>query len=418
MRRRAVTDPTPGVTRDPIEAVCRLNGKEVILVDTGGFSLDPDALQRLVREKTLAWLVSAHLILFVLDIEETTKEDEEFLNRLHPYRDKVILVVNKMDTAEKELLLYEKHRFGFHRIVGVSAEHGRNIPALRREIEAFLVDRTPHGRTDAAGSEAALCLSLLGRPNTGKSTLLNTVLGMEKSIVSDIPGTTRDVIEGYFSFRKKKIRILDTAGIRRKNRIEDALEYYSVNRSIKTIEESDVVILLIDALADVSEQDKKIAGLVMKRGKGLILCLNKWDLLDKVPNRLRAVRDRVEFLFPAAEHLPLVPVSAKTGEGVENLLSIAVKVDREMDKRIETGELNRALEKWKTRFSLPLKTNIRIRYMTQTGTRPARFVIFVNSRRGFPSSYAHYLTNRLREDFGFRHVPIHIEIRKAVASSP
>ncbi len=416
LKRRAVTDPTPGVTRDPVEALCRLNGRNVVLVDTGGFSLDPDALQKQVREKTFSSIASADLILFVVDIEETTQEDEEFLNRLHPFRDRVILVANKMDTAAKEILLHEKHEFGFKRVVGVSAEHGRNIQALAREIESFFTEHAAPAGTAASRPEAALCLSLLGRPNTGKSTLLNTVLGLEKSIVSDVPGTTRDVIEGYFTFRKKTLRILDTAGIRRKNRIEDALEYYSVNRAIKTIEESDVVVLLIDALVDVSEQDKKIAGLVMKRGKGLILAMNKWDMLEKVPNRLRAVRDRIEFLFPAAEHLPLLPLSAKTGEGVEKLLATAITVDREMDKRVETGELNRALESWKTRFSLPLKTNVRIRYMTQTGTRPARFVVFVNSRRSFPQSYAQYLTNRLREDFGFRHVPIQIEIRKAASS--
>jgi GTP-binding protein len=240
----------------------------------------------------------------------------------------------------------------------------------------------------------------------------------EKSIVSEIPGTTRDVIEGMFHFRKKTMRILDTAGIRRKNRIDEPIEYYSVNRAIKTIDESDVVILLVDATAEFSEQDKKIAGLVLDRGKGLVVCLNKWDLVEKLPNRLQAVKDRIEFLFPDAVHLPLIPVSAKTTEGIEKILTTALRVNEEMYKRVDTGELNRALETWKAKFNIPLKKNTRIRYMTQTGIHPAHFVLFVNARRGFPQSYLQYLKNRLREEFGFRHVPIQIEIRKAVKSNP
>jgi GTP-binding protein len=418
MKRRAITDPTPGVTRDPVEAVWSVNGRSAVLVDTGGFSLEADDLQRLVREKTLAWLRQADLVLFVIDVEGLTQEDEELLHQLQPFRDKVILVANKTDTAQKELLLYEQHRLGFQRLVGVSAEHGRNIPALLREIDAFFRERAGGPPGAERPSAAELSLALLGRPNTGKSTLLNAILGMEKSIVSDVPGTTRDVVEGFFTFRTKALRILDTAGIRRKNRIENALEYYSVNRAIRTIEESDVVVLLIDALSELSEQDKKIAGLVLKRGKGLVLCLNKWDLVEKIPNRLRAVKDRIEFLFPAAEHLPVIPVSAKTGEGIERLLATALKVNEEMDKRVDTGELNRALEAWKEKFAIPLKKNTRIRYMTQTDTRPARFVLFVNARRGFPRTYLQYLKNRLREDFGFRHVPIQIEVRKAAKSGP
>jgi GTP-binding protein len=417
--RRAITDPTPGVTRDPIEARCRLNGREVVLVDTGGFSLDEDAMQQQVRHKMFEQCAWADLILFVVDIEELTPEDEEFRHRLHPFRDKIILVVNKMDNEKKELLLYEKYALGFQKTIGISAEHGRNVRALTGEMERFLSEST-NGAARSVRGEAApdIVISLLGRPNTGKSTFLNRIVGMEKSIVSEVPGTTRDVIEGYFNFKRRTLKMLDTAGIRRKNRIDNPVEYYSVNRAIKTIEDSDVVILVVDARAEFSEQDKKIAGLVLGRGKGLVLALNKWDLVSSLPNAKRAVVDRIHFLFPDAEHIPTVPVSAKTGEGVEKVLSTVIRVREEMRKRIDTGELNRAFKEWKAAYDIPLKKNIRIRYITQEGVDPVRFIIFVNTRRGFPQSYLRYLKNRIREQFGFRHVPVQIEIRKSQSSTP
>jgi GTP-binding protein len=416
-RRRAITDPTPGVTRDPIEARCQIGGHEVMLVDTGGFYLAEDAFQKQVREKALAQCAAADLILFVVDIEELTAEDEEFSQLLHPHRDNIILVVNKMDSDKKEMLLHEKHALGFPRTIGVSAEHGRNIRSLTIEIERALERKAETGRQAvSSGIMHDIVISLLGRPNTGKSTFLNRILGMEKAIVSDVPGTTRDVIEGFIEFRKKILKILDTAGIRRKNRIDTSLEYYSVNRAIKTIEESDVVILLVDALQEFSEQDKKIAGLVLGRGKGLVLALNKWDLVPTVKNAEHAILDRIRFLFPDAEHIPTIPVSAYTGLGVEKVLSTVLRVRAEMCRRVETGELNRALKEWKARYDIPLKKNTRIRYITQESVDPVRFIVFVNARRGFPQSYLRYLKNRIREQFGFRHIPLQIEIRKSQSS--
>jgi GTPase len=416
MQRRAITDPTPGVTRDPIEARCRIGSREVTLIDTGGFTLDEDDIPTQVRNKMLARCDTADLILFVIDINDSTKEDEEFRQRLHPFRDKIILVVNKMDDSAKELLLYEAYALGFSRTIGISAEHGRNLRALTAEIERALGERPPPLPAEHVETHPEIVLALLGRPNTGKSTFLNSILGMEKSIVSDIPGTTRDVIEGFFEFRKRRLKILDTAGIRRKNRIEEPVEYYSVNRAIKAIEDTDVVVLLVDARAEFSEQDKKIAGLVLDRGKGLVLALNKWDLMKQMPNTLEAVRDRICFLFPDAEHLPLIPLSAKTGDGIEKILSTVITVRAEMTKRVDTGELNRALKNWKETYDIPLKKNIRIRYLTQESIDPVRFILFVNARRGFPQSYLRFLKNRIREDFGFRHIPIQIEIRKSQSS--
>jgi GTP-binding protein len=412
MKRRAITDPTPGVTRDPIEAEWSVNGRSLILVDTGGFTLQEDSLQELIKNKIFSLIDDAALILFVLDNDDTTQEDMEFIQKLNQYREKIILVINKIDTAEKEISFYEKHELGFKRMVGVSAEHGRNISSLIDEVDEYFNKNEINTAGQPFQEPSDIKIAILGKPNTGKSTLVNSILNEEKSIVSDIPGTTRDVLEASFYFQKRKFTILDTAGIRKKNKIENPIEYYSVNRAIKSIDESDVVVLLADAQSSFTEQDKKIAGLVERRGKGLILCLNKWDIIEKKPNLFEAMKDRIEFLFPLAKTLPVLPVSAKTHEGIEKLLSTVVKVNDELSIRVDTGELNRALSDWKNKFSLPRNKNIRTRYLTQVSVRPIRFVLFINSRRSFPGSYLQYLKNRIREDFGFHHVPIQIEVRK------
>lgn len=413
MKRRAITHPTPGVTRDSIEAELLINGMPATLIDTGGFTLGKDPLQNRVKKKTLSLIEDADLILFVVDIDEMTGEDREFAGKLNRVRDKIILVVNKVDNAKDEISVFQKHELGFKRLVGVSAEHGRNIKTLFQEIEIFFAEN--FGKNDARkeNHKNVIRIALLGKPNTGKSTLINYILNEEKAITSELPGTTRDVLEGFFMFDENKIVIRDTAGIRRKKQVENPVEYYSVSRAIGAIDESDVVILIVDVMEGFSEQDKKIASLVEKKGRGMIICLNKWDLQKKLPNTLRAISDRIEFLYPPARNLPMIPVSAKTGEGVEKMLRMTVRINRELDLRVDTGELNRALLEWKSKYDIPLKKNIRLRYMTQVGTRPIRFVLFANSLRRFPGSYLLYLKNRLREQFGFTHVPIEIEVRKA-----
>ncbi|MBN1799120.1 MAG: ribosome biogenesis GTPase Der [Spirochaetales bacterium] len=410
-KRRAITDATPGVTRDAVEKVCILDGIKVLLIDTGGFTLTKDDLNQQVVKKSLQMVKNADVALLLCDAHETTGEDLSFVELLRPFTEKIILVVNKVDDPIHDVYVYDKYKWGFKTIVGISAEHGRNMETLKKQILS-LIDTEKADRSEV--HEQEIKLSILGKPNTGKSTLLNKFLGEEKAIVSEVPGTTRDVIEGRFIYKDKLFRVLDTAGIRRKKKVKEAVEYYSVNRAIGSIEESDVVCMLVDAEQGLTEQDKKICMLVIKKGKGLILALNKWDLLKKVPNQLQAYTDRIRFLFPVMDFLPVLPLSAKQESGIDSLLQTVIKVWNSLNRRVETALLNKYVGEWTSTYPIPgKKGRMKIRYATQVSVNPLRFVFFLNSLQGYPQSYTQYLKNRIRKDLGFPNVPLIIELKKA-----
>jgi GTP-binding protein len=409
-KRRAITDPTPGVTRDAVRATWHLESRAVQLVDTGGYRIETRDMESLVKEKSLAELQNALAILFVCDVEEFNAEDESFSEYLRPFADRVLLVVNKVDNPAREQQIWNFHSYGFERVVGVSSAHGLGID----ELENQLTDMVDFSAFDsAAPEEQQIRLSLLGKPNTGKSTLANRLIGSDASIVSEIPGTTRDVIEGSFTYRGTSFRILDTAGIRRRKKVHEGIEYYSVNRAIGTVAESDVMLLLIDAEEGLSEQDKKIAVQAVKRGKGVVLVLNKWDLIKDVPNKTEAVKDRIRYLFPVLGFAPLVAVSAETGDGIPKLLNTVYGVWKQLNKRVETGKLNEMLQQWYRHYEPPRGRHghFKIFYGTQVSANPVRFLLFVNRREGFPEAYVQYLTNNIRKHLGFPSVPIDIELR-------
>ena len=415
-RRRSITDPFPGVTRDAVEEEFTIDNFNALLIDTGGFKLDREGLDDLVIAKSIKSIEESDLILFLVDVNELTGEDYEFIELLRKYNNKVILVANKADNEKREYLSMELYGLGFKEMIPVSAVHGRNIDTLRKAIlnaanssEEIGKSAAPSARPDTE----TIGIAILGKPNTGKSTLLNYLLDEEKAIVSDIPGTTRDTINGYFKYKSFAFKVVDTAGIRRKSKVKDSVEYYSVNRAIKTISESDIVYLLIDAEEGLTEQDKKIASLVIKKGSGIILVLNKWDRIKKVTNRLQAVKDRVRFLFPVLEFAPLVATTALNGEGLDNLLDVSLKIWRQLNRRVDTAPLNDAVSKWLAEYPIPVRgKNVKIRYATQIEVNPVRFIFFVNNKSGYPSRYSRYLENRIRKDLGFSNVPIHLEIRQ------
>lgn len=414
-KRKAITDPTPGVTRDAVESEWHLGDSRILLVDTGGFNLEMGELETRISERSLNMADEADLLLLVTDVNNISGEDLDFIERLRKYEDKLILVVNKVDTPKHEDAVWNFYELGFKTVLGVSAAHGRYIDDLREIIRL----RSGAGSEFASGStepqtvEKIINLAVLGKPNTGKSTLLNTLLAEDKSLVTDIPGTTRDVIEGRFSYKGFSFRVLDTAGIRRKSKVNDPVEYYSVNRAIQSLSEADIVILLIDAREGVTEQDKKIASLAVKKGRGIILCLNKWDLMPKLGNSFEAVKDRLRFLFAVLDFAPVLPLSASKGEGVPKLLATILQVWRQLNKRVDTPRLNKALAGWVEHYGLPVRgKNIKIRYVTQTSANPVQFVFFVNSLRGFPNRYKNYLTNKIRDDLGFESIPVQLEIRE------
>ena len=297
----------------------------------------------------------------------------------------------------------------------ISAEHGDNIGDLEEAIAGRIPDSHQDKTAGQNAEKAPIRIALLGKPNTGKSTLSNRLTSSSASIVSEIPGTTRDVVEGAFVWKKKNFEILDTAGIRRKTKVSENIEYYSVNRAIKTIDEATIVFLIIDAMEGLTDQDKKIAALAHDKGRGIILVLNKWDTMPAVKNTFEAVKDRIHFLFGQMEYAPIIAVSALHGDGIDKLLNTSLRMHEQLTQQIPTSALNQALEKWLTEYPPPMgsQTRFKIRYATQTQANPVKFVFFVSRPQAVSESYIAYLRNRIRRDLGFSLIPVTIELRKS-----
>jgi len=412
-KRRAITDPTPGVTRDPVEAECLIDENPIRLIDTGGFKLtECDEIDKLVIEKSLEMIKKADLIIFLLEAGEITSEDEELIGLLRPYWKRVIAAVNKTEGGRHEADSWNILSYGFEKVLMISAEHGDNIGELKQEI----IKRIDFSKVEQnIEEEQIIRIALLGKPNTGKSTLANRLTGANASIVSEIPGTTRDTVEGSFEWKSRKFVILDTAGIRRKTKVTENIEYYSVNRAIKTIDDSDIIILMIDAAEGLSDQDKKIAALAHDKGRGIIMALNKWDTMPQLKNTFNTVADRIRFLFGQMEYAPLIPVSAKDGTGVDKLLNTAITMYRQLNIQIVTSQLNQALEKWLHENPTPIgpHTRFKIKYGIQKSANPVHFIFFASRIQAVSDSYIAYLRNKIRKDLGFSMIPVIVEVKSS-----
>jgi len=415
--KRAITDPTPGVTRDPVEGTCFIAGKPVHLMDTGGYKLTRDVTSResemddLVVEKTVQMLAKADRILLLLDATEVTAEDEELILRLRPYWGKLIAAVNKTEGGKNTNLAYNYARFGFKDLIFISARHGDNLP----ELEEHMVSGIDFSAvTEGSEEEKPIRIAILGKPNTGKSTLSNALTHTEASIVSDYAGTTRDVVEGNFRYNGRDIQILDTAGIRRKAKVKENVEYYSVNRAIKTLDECDIAFIMIDAQLGLAEQDKKITSLAFEKGRGVIFVLNKWDLMEDQSNKaVRATQDWIQTMFGQMNWAPIIPLSAKNKDGIKNLMNTVLTLYEQLTRKVDTAALNMALQDWLFKYPPPATKAIhfKIRYMTQTSINPVNFLIFATRPDNVPQSYVTYLKNRIREDLGFDQIPVQIEMK-------
>ncbi|MEJ5184531.1 MAG: ribosome biogenesis GTPase Der [Rectinemataceae bacterium] len=411
-RRRAITDPTPGVTRDPIEEECGLRGTEhrIRLVDTGGFKIEREGLDDLVVARSLAYIRRADLILFMVDVSEITPEDEEFADMLRPYADRLILVVNKADSPERDALVWSHARWGFDPICFISAEHNRNID----ELAEMMAARLDFSKVRVVESTRAdIRIAIMGKPNTGKSTLLNALLGQERSIVSDIPGTTRDIVEGRFTWKGRGIVVLDTAGIRRKKKVTDNVEYYSVTRSIGVVNRADIVILMIDAQEGLTEQDKKIAAFAVEAGRPVIFALSKWDTMPAMKNAFEAARDRLRFFFGQMSYAPVIALSAKEGTGIDRLMNTVISLYGKSTKVIETSKLNQAIARWVEETPPPVgpRTRFKLRYAVQASVNPQRFIMFVTRPEAVADAYRSFLKNKLRTEFGLDGIPVMLELR-------
>jgi GTP-binding protein len=414
-KRRVITDPTPGVTRDPVEADCFIDEKPLRLIDTGGFKLsDTDNMDKLVVEKTLDTIKKSNLIILLLEAGEITSEDEELIETLRPYRKNLIVAVNKTEGGRLQAETWNVLSFGFEKVLMISAEHGDNIGELKQEIIKRL-DFSKVEEDSFAGKQEKkeIRIALLGKPNTGKSTLSNRLIGVNASIVSEIPGTTRDTVESRFRWKMQDFVILDTAGIRRKTKVTENIEYYSVNRAIKSLNNADIVILMIDAAEGLSDQDKKIAALAHDKGRGIIMALNKWDTMPQQKNTFKTAEDRIHFLFGQMEYAPIIPVSAKDGTGVDKLLNTAVKMYEQLNIHIGTSQLNQALEKWMNEYPPPSgpKTRFKIKYAVQKSANPVHFILFASRIKSVSDSYISYLRNKIRKDLGFSLIPVLVEVK-------
>jgi GTPase len=335
---------------------------------------------------------------------------------LRRWTPKILLVVNKADSPERDAGAWSHAAWGFEPVLFVSAEHGRNVDELEAEIVGRL-DFSKVARIDEAN--APIRLAIMGKPNTGKSTLLNRLVGEDKAIVSEIAGTTRDIVEGRFERRGRRFVVLDTAGIRRKAKVTENVEYYSVTRSIKVVQDCDVVVLMIDAVEGLTDQDKKIAAFAVAEGRGVIFALNKWDLMPGLKNSFEAARDKLRFFFGQMAYAPVLPLSAKDGEGVDKLVTMAVTLYGQLSRKIETSKLNKAVGAWVEATPPPAgpRTRFKLRYAVQTSINPQKFAIFASRPEAVTEAYVAFLRNKIRVDLGMDKIPIVLEIKASHASS-
>ena len=411
-QRISIVDDTPGVTRDRIYFETEWNGRELLVIDTGGIEPSTDsALLKQMRMQAEAAIHLADVIVFMCDVQTgVTAADRDIATMLIKSQKKVILAVNKVDgVGELPPEFYEFYELGFEDTIPVSALHGTGSgDVLDRAVELLPPD---DGESD---QEERIRVAIIGKPNAGKSSIINRIVGEERVIVSDIPGTTRDAVDTYVDNQYGKYVFIDTAGIRRAGRIEDRIEKYSVIRAKMAVERSDVCLIMIDAKEGVTAQDEHIAGLAHNNGKASVIVVNKWDLVEKDNDTFNKYRKDVYNALAYMNYAPTVFISAKTGQRVDKIFELINACYEQASKRITTGLLNDMLAEATARVQPPTDKGRRLKiyYMTQTGVRPPTFVLFCNNAELFHFSYQRYIENCLRETFGFEGTPIRLVIKQ------
>ena len=411
-KRVSIVEDTPGVTRDRVYGETDWNGRKFTLIDTGGIEPRTDnEILSFMREQANIAISHADVIVFLTDIKTgLTASDQEVANMLLRSGKPIVLAVNKMDSVGRvDPDYYEFYNLGMGDPIAVSAVHGHGTGDL---LDACVSYFPPEEEEEE--EEEYLQVAVIGRPNVGKSSLTNRILGQQRTIVSNVAGTTRDAIDSYFENETGKYVFIDTAGMRKKSRVDESIERYSVLRAQMAIERADVCLILIDAQEGVTEQDTKVAGLAHEAGKACIIVVNKWDLIEKDGKTMDHMREDIRRDLSFMTYAPILFISAMTGQRVERLFELIQYVNNQATTRITTGMLNNVLADAQTRVQPPADKGRRLKiyYMTQTGVKPPHFVCFCNDARLFHFSYQRYLENQLRNVFGLEGTPIRMTIRQ------
>ncbi|TXJ54613.1 ribosome biogenesis GTPase Der [Brachyspira aalborgi] len=431
-RRKSIVDSTAGVTRDIGIAKTFIDDIEFNIFDTGGLlDISEDILNEKVREKALKTATEdSDILLFLVDAHQNHPDDKHFINAIRKSNKPIILVINKVDADSHNQLINEFYSLGIKNMVSVSAEHNKGIDDLKEKIldiyKSFNKNKFKEKKKIIENSENEdnknleefiaeknkINIAIVGKPNAGKSTLLNTLIGKERSIVSDIAGTTRDPIDETFNFNGNEICLIDTAGIRKKKNVNSDIEYYSVNRAIKSIEASDVCILMLDVFEGLTEQDKTIANLIIERKKGIVIAANKWDIREKGIT-WNDYETYMKETFPILNYVFYAKVSATRKKDAEKLLSLAIRVAKTRRQKFETHSLTETFVRATREYTISAgRSPFKIFYATQTGINPPAFAIFCNNPHKLNSHYRRYLENKFREIFDFRGTPIILNFRK------
>jgi GTP-binding protein len=408
--RKAIVEDTPGVTRDRQYGICEWNGKTFNVIDTGGFVPDSDdVFEREIRKQVVIAVEEANAIVFMCDVTTgITHLDEAMAKILRPTNKPVFLVVNKVDNSDRMLMATEFYGLGFENTHFLSSISGSGTGDLLDDITKYI---------EADVEPEALDIpkfAIIGQPNVGKSSLLNALIGAERTIVSDIAGTTRDTIHTHYKLFQKDFILIDTAGIRRKNKVHEDLEFYSVIRAIKAMDEADVCLMMIDAQSGITQQDLNIFSLAVKKGKGIVFIVNKWDLVEKATNTSRDYEKEMKSRLAPFNDIPILFISATEKTRIFKVIEVALEVFESRKRRIATSALNDEMLKAIEAHRPPVVRGnaIKIKFVTQIPTVVPSFAFFANHPDDIKTPYKNYLENKLRESFNFTGVPIRIFFRK------
>ena len=411
--RLSIVDDTPGVTRDRIYGDCEWLNHNFLLVDTGGIEpYSTDVILSQMRTQAEIAIETADVIILVTDLKcGVVASDMEVASMLQKSNKPIVLCVNKCDSiGAPDPEFYEFYNLGLGDPIAVSSVHGHGTGDLLDEVIKFF----PEQEEEEVEDEEIINVAVIGKPNVGKSSLINRISGTDRAIVSNIAGTTRDTTDTYIENKYGKFNFIDTAGLRRKSRVNDSIEKYSIIRARMAVERANVCVIMIDATEGFTEQDSKVAGIAIEQGKACIIAVNKWDAVEKDGNTMKEFREKLSVDFSFMSYAPFIFISAKTGIRIDKLYEMIVHVHSQNSMRISTGKLNEVLGIATARVQPPTDKGKRLKiyYMTQSSTRPPTFVFFVNNSELFHFSYQRYLENQIREIFGLDGTPVRFIVRE------